>query len=518
MISTRATLAASLLGLALVAAAPGCSTSSGDDTTKKKDIFADHKDPVLTHEAVNADQKFSDDVVVADNDLTIPTTGHEAMLAQIKVGTVIAGNRSSAGIPEDTDNLGPNPYGFLRKVTSIKTVDGKTVITTEKATLDEWLEDGDIDYSSTKSLIDGSVTIAPPETQDGKTVTTKALHILGDDDKEANTSGSGSAAINASLGGAGAGVKISNAQFKMNAKYEGYFKVRYKELRFLPDPPTGVAYKSLLTLDPEVSADIEFTISGSETLAEKEWTTKAVVIPLPGPVPTTLRIEPVIKCSLAAGGSITTAINAKIGAHAVSGFQGDAGFTHFDLDDISKPATPTGGFTLKSVTGKETLTGKCEIFVKPILLAFDAIGIEGKIGPYVSLAGTLCASGGPNGTAGGGFTLSSEYGISGDFGGRIQVPILGIGKDFEGLGIEIPLGEHYFVGDEKTCEPQEIKSVDSCEGKTDGFHCSEVKGTAGGIICKAGSILRGKQCDSGSCKSGTAGGAEDGSQDKITCE
>lgn len=496
VLTIRSSLAASLLGLAvLVAAAPGCSSTDDSSEGKKKDIFADKREPVLVNEAVNADQSFADDAVVADDSITIPTAGHEKILAKIKEGTILAGNRTSKPIADDAPDLGPNPYGFLRKVKSVTTDGANTILKTDKATLDEWLQDGDIDFGSTKSLLDGSVQIAPAYDKEGNVITTKALHILTDDNREANTSGSGSAAINATIGDAGAGVKISNAQFKLGAKYEGYMKVRYKELRFLPDPPTGVAYKSLLTLDPEVSADIEFKVSGSKSLAEKEWNTRAIVIPLPGPVPTTLRLEPTIKCGVAAGGEISVVINAKIGAHAATGFQGDAGFTHFDLDDISQPATPTGGFTFKSVNGKVALTGKCEILAKPILLAFDAIGLQGKIGPYVSVSANVCGGANGNGVNPG-FTVTEEHGISGEFGGRIQVPVIGVGKDFEGLGIEIPLGEHYLVGSEKSCEaPEPPPSQDSCEGKSDGFHCSEVN-AYGGIVCQGGQIASGLQCDS----------------------
>jgi hypothetical protein len=494
VLSVRSSLIASFFGLALIAAAPGCSSS--DDTgssDKKKDIFAEKKPPVLVHEAVNADQPFADDAVVADGSITIPTAGHEKIIAQIKEGTILAGNRTSKPIPDNSDDLGPNPYGFLRKVKSIKTDGANTVLTTEKASLDEWLQDGDIDFSSNKSLLDGTVQIADVDA-DGKTVTTKSLHFL-DDNQEANTSGQGSMAINAQIGDTQAGVKLSNATFKMGAKYEGYFRVRYKELRFLPDPPTGVAFKSLLTLDPEVTVDMELSISGQATLAEKSWRARGIVIPLPGPVPTTLRLEPEIKCSLAAGGQVSTTIGVRIGAHAASGFQGDAGFTHFDLDDISQPATPSGGLTLKQVQGQEQLQGSCQILAVPVLLAFDAIGVQGKIGPYAQITAAVCGS---VGTAGGrvGFTIQEQHGLMGEFGGRIQIPILGTGKDFQGLGIQIPMGENYLVGSDSTCDAtQAPPSQDSCQGKADGFHCSEVN-AYGGIVCQGGQIASGLQCDS----------------------
>ena len=509
VISVRSSLIASLLGLGLLtAAAPGCSTTDSSDDEgggKKKDIYSDKREPVLVNEAVNADQAFSDDAIVGTDTITIPTAGHEKMLAKIKEGTVLAGDRSSKPIPEDGEDFGPNPYGFLRKVVSIKSDGANTVLTTKPATLDEWLQDGDIDWSSRKSLLDGKVKIAEPEDADGKTVTTKNLHILADD-QEANSSGSGQLAINASLGSGGAGIKLSNAQFKLGVKYEGYIKVRYKELRFLPDPPTGVAFKSLLTMDPEVSADLEFSVSGSGTLFEKEWNTRGIVIPLPGPVPTTLRLEPTIKCSLSAGGQIAVTINAKVGAHGASGFQGDARIVGgIDLDDISESFRPTGGFEFKNASGKVALQGSCRILAKPILLAFDAIGLQGKIGPYVAISANACVGANGNG-ANPGLTITEEHGLSGEFGGRIQVPVIGVGKDFEGLGIEIPFGpERYIYGSEQSCEAPEAKSEDSCEGKSDGFHCSEVY-TYGGIVCKGGQIDKGVQCDdvNKKCTGGTA--------------
>lgn len=527
VLSFRSSLTVSFFGFALLAAAaPGCASAPSEEGggSKKKDIYTEEKEPVLVNEAVNVDQKFSDDVVVgpevgtgdnATKDLTIVTAGHESMLAKIKVGSIIAGDRSSKPIPEGTaaedgsvtGDYGPNPYGFLRKVIDIKTDGANTILKTAPARLDEWLQDGDIDWSSRKSLLDGSVKIADPETTDanGKTVTTKSLHILSDD-QQANSSGSGQIAVNASLGAGGAGVKLSNAQIKLGVKYDGYIKVRYKELRFLPDPPTGVAFKSLLTMDPEVSADLEFKVSGMGTLFEKEWNTRGIVIPLPGPVPTTLRLEPTIKCSLSAGGEVAVTVNAKIGAHGATGFQGDARIVGgIDLDDISEAFKPNGSLTLKSASGKVALQGSCRILAKPILLAFDAIGVQGKIGPYMSISANACVGVGSGG-ANPGLTITEEHGLSGEFGGRIQVPVIGVGKDFKGLGIEIPFGpERYIYGTEKSCEAPEKPSQDSCQGKSDGFHCSEVY-SYGGIVCKGGQIEKGVQCDSvdKKCSGGTA--------------
>ena len=58
-------------------------------------------------------------------------------------------------------------------------------------------------------------------------------------------------------------------------------------------------------------------------------------------------------------------------------------------------------------------------------------------------------------------------------------------------GVSVPLTEpNYIIGNDST---RDVKQVDSCQGKTDGFHCSEVAAYSG-IVCEGGQILKGLQC------------------------
>lgn len=79
-------------------------------------------------EVVPVLQKASDQVVVAPDQLSFPKAGNEALLA-LKPGAPLVGNRSATN--------GQNPFGFLRKVKSVKEVAGQIVVETEPARLQD---------------------------------------------------------------------------------------------------------------------------------------------------------------------------------------------------------------------------------------------------------------------------------------------------------------------------------------------------------------------------------------------
>lgn len=58
--------------------------------------------------------------------------------------------------------------------------------------------------------------------------------------------------------------------------------------------------------------------------------------------------------------------------------------------------------------------------------------------------------------------------------------------------LSIPTGgPNYLLGDDKTCD---VKQLDSCEGKADGFYCSEIVESSG-YYCQNQQIARGLQCE-----------------------
>lgn len=499
------------LSLTLLAAAfplsmmilPGCASEDTGPAPKDVDPFSVQKAPTFVKESVNVDQKFADSTVVSDDHLVVILAGNEAILDKVEVGSIIAGNRSS----NPDLNTSKNPYGFLRRVTGKKVEGGSVTLTTERAELADWIEEGDLIYSDPRSVFgDDSILIKE-----------SSLGIRADSD----SSGSATAPLNSTIEGnettsadgklkAKPFVKLANASVSMNAKFDGYFKVRKTVV-----VPTAVQFKSLLTMNPTVSADIEAGVkvvggdSGSSIpLWEGSWDGPSVKIPIGGPIPLTLRFEPRLKCSLSATGSVSATVHATIGAHAAVGFEGGAGTSGFDWKDLSEaPDLGTPTFKLVGVQGKAGMSAECALLAVPVLLAFDAVGIQGEIGPYVSLDANACVT--LNTTNGAtvttDFSLYEQHGLAGEFGGRVQIPFLNKGKDFELASVHFLKSEpRYLVGDDKACK---IPVEDSCEGKDDGFYCSSLAAYSG-FLCERGQIARGFQCGSAAqkCTGGSSAG------------
>ncbi len=523
----RLSLAATLAAVAFTAFVQGCSASDSlpDDGAagqRAADPFETPENLEFTKESVNVDKAFSDSVVVAEDRLVVPTSTNAAMLAKIAVGSIVAGDRTSKVASPDELLATNNPYGFLRKVKEIHTDGANTVLMTDKAELADWIEEGDLFYD------DAARSVFEP-VAGGPVVNTNQKNIKIQGGKsEGGASGSGTASLdNALEGGVITAadvkvkplVKVTNGSFKLNANFDGYFKVR-KHWKI----PTSVKFRSHLALDPVVAADIEAGVilaAGSlkngqvgvgtkigVPLWEKSIKGKDIVIPMGGPIPITLRFAPELKCSVSATGTVTAKVHAEVGLHTAVGFEGKAGFSGFDWNDISEAPSITPSLKLLGVQEKATMTAECELLAVPVLLAFDTVGLQGKVGPYVSLNAALCETATPKQGVSVDFSLFEQHGLAGEFGGRVQVPFLGKGKDFSLISLRaLKSDEHYLVGDAQSCE---IPTVDSCKGRQDGFYCSELNDYSG-FYCEGEQIAIGHQCsETQKCTGGT--------RDDIKCQ
>lgn len=451
--------------------ATGCASPPAGPTVLDVDHAESTETPVFAASAVNVDQRFSDAVDVKDGSLVIPTS----MADHIDVGAIVAGDRARQG--------SKNPYGFLRRVTAVEAHGSETTLVTSPATLSDWLKSGRIDFRSRRSLFTGA---AAKDTG----VATKTLKLQGDGQ---TTGGPASATLATDVEHT---LALSNASVSLagtvtvQASFDGFFDTQSEK---------GTAFKALLTLDPSFAAEITWAVSKSAS-GESSWKAAEAVIPIAAPIPITLRYSPELICNVSASGDGSFVVAANLGAHAVVGFEGSASLDHADTTNLSREPTLSGSFAAKSLHGKATVATGCEIVLNPEVLVFDAAGLAGRIGPYANLTATACA----NANAGGAdaaFTLVEEHGVTESFTARLQIPVLGIGKDFSlWSGKQSFGGPTYLAGDANSCN---APSVDSCAGKTDGFHCSEVNAFSG-IVCQNGQILKGLQCaaTSLSCKSG----------------
>lgn len=431
------------------------------------DVGTTEPAPVFREKAVNVDQRFSDAVTVKEDSLVVPSS----MIGKIEIGSVVAGDRSSK--PGSA-----NPYGFLRRVTDIETHGKQTTLVTQKAELGEWMT-GRLDFKNGPAIFDADRLPAG-------SIATKTVHLL--DKDVASGGGSGDATVSGSLQDS---ISIQNVSVKISASYDGYVDI---DSHF--GIPTGFKMESQLTITPEVAAQIVWKITNQASV-EGSLKGTEVLIPLATPIPMTVRYTPELKCNLSASGEAQVTIGANASATSVVGFSAHGGLTDLpNVDNRSQAPSATASLQLVSATGKATVSSECEVVGNVSLLAFDSVGFTGRLGPWLNLTATACA----NANAGGvnaGFTLQESHGFTESFSAKIQVPGIGGPELTQELWSgKQTIGQGYLAGDEKTCD---LPSVDSCAGKSDGFHCSEVAAYSG-IVCQGGQIAKGLQCKSTSLK------------------
>ncbi|HEY8079688.1 MAG TPA: hypothetical protein VIF62_36410 [Labilithrix sp.] len=485
------------VALVLACAVLGGCGSAGPDAPPPltNPDFATPKPLSFRSEAVKADRHVSNTITVADGQLTLPIGNgdpggsNDAFVAKLHVGSVVAGDRDTS-----TRDLASskNPYGFLRRVTGIDRTTNSVVIHTQQAYLNELFHEGDLVWDPKHprgSIFDDA----------GTSVTTTSLQPR--DDGTQPSSGSGTVDADTTFDdpehNANAEfrptVSLSNTRVGLDTTFSGQLQIR----DFF-GVPYGVAHASMrLDLDPVVTTDITYGVKAqaSDSLLggalHAEFDSPSVPIAVLGPIPVTVRLSARIVCSVEVSGSITLTSRVWLRGHAAAGFNYDGG----DIQPIADPPTLSAGHELLGWTGQASLIGQCAIQGVVSLMAFDAIGLQGSIGPYAQLEADLCATGSTTGGTTNGLTVWEQHGLEVDVGGRIQIPIVGtplLEKDIFGLQ---PLKSDpiYFVGDEHTCAP---KALDSCVDKPDGTYCSDLAPFSA-YTCVRGDIASGQQCAGG---------------------
>jgi hypothetical protein len=481
----RSIAAAVLFAMASVI---GCSDDRSDDVQPQTTVRA--RPIVLKPEAVRAPRAVSDEASVEPGRIVLSASGGDnaAWTASLAAGSIIVGNRDtkSASLAESK-----NPYGFLRKVLTVKTEGEAIVITTEQAYLTDLIEEGDLVFGKDGPSIFPDAIVAPPTTSP-RNVNVGPLANGG----AGASTGSGEAAISGELTNPGGRnaitpiLRFANGRFAVNASFTGELSLG----RTLGIPTSVQKANVRLDLDPVASVELEWGGALSRVQADgsailnQTWRGPTIPIPLPGPVPMTLRLQPEIGCAVSVGGEITARSRVSMRGHAAAGFK-FAGSS--DLVPIYDEPKLEVGHDFIGVQGKATLRGECSISGVLAVLAFDAIGIEGKVGPYAAIEATVCAATGAQGVTGD-LAVFEEHGTRADLSGRLQIP-----------GIAFPVvtrpifsmpswknGPNYLVGDELKCT---ARSADSCVGKPDGIYCSELNDFSA-YECKGTQIASGQQC------------------------
>jgi hypothetical protein len=487
----------SLLALT-IAAVPGCAS---DDSPPP---LASAEPPTFVKESVRVDQHFSDTAMVEDAKITLPAdAANQASLGAIKVGSILAGNRG-VGIGDELSES--NPYGFLRRVTSITPSGSSVVLETVNVDIADWVASGRLDYINSDPLFDFSTTDGTssqsldvlgeptPKTEKGRV--DKEVPVdkeLGEDKEEKKKRAKFPGKFTS---------KFSNAKLKLNGAFDGYFERK----------GTSADFRAKLSVDPKLTFFYEF---GLKTQATKEvpyswksevWKGKSVKFKVAaGPIPITIKLTPELQCGLSMSAAINTVTQVTLGAHAAIGAEGHAsvGGDHTLKELNDKPSLSEPKFDVVSVEGKGSVTGNCHITARIQVLLFDTAGLVVHVGPYGEVTANACLRFSPQqkiDRVTSGFGLTQKQGIYLEASARIQIPedvwfIGGDGKEWEILkGRDIPIGnEHYLYGAKGA--GQFCKS--SCTGQPDGYICIADLMTSELLTCSGGQSTASKTCPKG---------------------
>jgi hypothetical protein len=118
-----------------------------------------NNDVTVADAVVVADDGFAADARVSADHVDIGTAGHEAGLANLHPGSILVSRRSFT-------HPDLNPYGFIRRVVSVTTNGGDTVVTTTPATLADAIVKGSFD--------------AVPTPEPDTVLTMQSIHPLGE--------------------------------------------------------------------------------------------------------------------------------------------------------------------------------------------------------------------------------------------------------------------------------------------------------------------------------------------------
>lgn len=439
---TRRRLAAVPLALALPLVVLACSAEAEGPEPGSEADFATERPVALrgAGEAKKLPQAFSDVVEVLDESLVVPIDARtQPVLDGLRAGMVIAGNRD---VSTPDLSRSKNPSGYLRRVVSIRREGDRAEVRTSRAYLNELIGAGDLVFSATAP--------SPSIFEDAPTVGS-GLRLAG---PETPSVGAGEVAANVAFAPPAGNVtfaplvKVHDAKLSLGAKVEGRI-----QLREALGVPLGIQRASLrVALTPTFGADVEYGAKVTSAQSQvggslnETWEGPSVPIPIGGPIPLTVRLRPEVSCKLTVRGEVT--VTSRI---ALTG-QASAAFEYFGGTDVRANATPPrleADHRFVGVRGKAGLDGECAVQGVVSLLAFDAVGIEAKLGPFGRVTAEACVTSEPSG----GFVAFETHGLRADAQARIQIPGLGTPIVRKPLFVLTPTKSEpaYFVGDASTC-------------------------------------------------------------------
>jgi hypothetical protein len=323
-------------------------------------------DVTVADGVVVAGEGFAAEARVSADHVDIGTGGHEGMLANLHPGTILVSRRSFT-------HPDLNPYGFIRRVVSVTTNGGDTVITTTPATLADAIVHGSFDV----------VPVPEPDT----TIGMQTLHPLGEPAPAGKTLGLPDVTIvdtgtqnvqdGHALGSGKISVKLVGNSLTLGAtpQLSGSFD-KGKLRTFRSSLTVNYDAKSKLA----VSGDGEVAYTVEKTIAEQHIGNYLFFVGII-PVEVTVKAKVGVGCSVFASGKI----EASASWHAHGSPTTGVDYKNGQFTSIGNP-TDFQQETETEVTAETNVGVKCEMPVELDVFIYDLAGPFAALVPIARLS------------------------------------------------------------------------------------------------------------------------------------
>lgn len=327
-----------------------------------------NNDVTVADGVVVADDGFAADARVSADHVDIGTAGHEAGLANLHPGSILVSRRSFT-------HPDLNPYGFMRRVVTITTSGGDTVITTTPATLADAIVKGSFDVVPTpepdtvltmQSIHPLNEPVAVPA---GKTINLPDVDIL--------QTGSQNVQQGHALGMGSLSVKLVGNTVTIGAT---------PELSGSFDKGRLTAFHSALTVNYDAKSKLdvegegEVALTAEKTLVEKHIGNYFFLIGFV-PVEVTVKAKIGVGCNVFASGKI----GASATWHAHGSPKTGVDYKNGAFTSIGNP-TDFEQETETEVTAETNVGVKCELPVELDVFIYDVAGPFAALVPIARLS------------------------------------------------------------------------------------------------------------------------------------
>ena len=352
-----------LLGLSTLALLGACSQPAAEEDTQASE------DLLVT------DDSLGRDVTVADDTLSVPRQGHEALL-DLPAGKLIVGRRGGA----------KNPDGFLRRVSSVSTDGNQIVVHTSPAALSDAITAGDLHQSNAPVVTDPGASdsaLSPRELGGllgGKIDISNAV-VLDERDIRGNTADTSISGVAVS-----AHAEVTSGYIDFRPHVETDLRFAHRKLdHFRLSASADLAAKFDMDIDVKGEGTVTTELTHEIKSTKKKQLIKFPRMRLPvqfvGPVPVyeAIELSVIVGCDFTFKGEVHVRTGLEVTGH----FSAGADYTGGKWSKLGSAPTFKVTPTFDAVTAGN-LEVSCGLTPEVGVLFYDMAGPTLSVGPYVS--------------------------------------------------------------------------------------------------------------------------------------